>query len=104
MGEMLVDIYNSPYRDELMSSMAVLGVDGTVKNRMKNLAGRGKFKTGTLRDVRALAGYLTAANGQPYVISILHNDANIRATAKEAHDDLVEWVYFGGQNNVASAR
>lgn len=104
MGELLVDIYNSPYRHEMLSSMAVLGVDGTVKNRMKHLAGRGKFKTGTLRDVRALAGYLTAANGQPYVISILHNDANIRATAKEAHDSLVEWVYFGGHNNMISAR
>lgn len=104
MGEMLVDAYNSPYRDELMRSMAVLGVDGTVKGRLKNLAGRGKFKTGTLRDVRALAGYLTAANGQTYVVALLHNDASIRATAKEAHDDLVEWVYYGAQNNVASAQ
>jgi D-alanyl-D-alanine carboxypeptidase/D-alanyl-D-alanine-endopeptidase (penicillin-binding protein 4) len=102
MGEMLVDVYNSPYRDDLMRSMAVLGVDGTVKNRLKSLAGRGKFKTGTLRDVRALAGYLTAANGQTYVIALLHNDANIRATAKESHDDLVEWVYYGSQNNFAS--
>ncbi len=104
MGEMLVDAYNSPYRDDLMRSMAVLGTDGTVKNRLKNLTGRGKFKTGTLRDVRALAGYLTAANGQTYVVALLHNDANIRATAKEAHDDLVEWVYYGSQNNVASAQ
>lgn len=104
MGEMLVDAYNSPYRDDLMRSMAVLGVDGTVKGRLKNLAGRGKFKTGTLRDVRALAGYLTAANGQTYVVSLLHNDASIRATAKEAHDDLVEWVYYGGQSGYASAR
>ena len=104
MGEMLVDAYNSPYRDDLMRSMAVLGVDGTVKSRLKNLAGRGKFKTGTLRDVRALAGYLTAANGQTYVVALLHNDANIRATAKESHDDLVEWVYYGAQNNVASAQ
>lgn len=104
MGEMLVDAYNSPYRDDLMRSMAVLGVDGTVKSRLKNLAGRGKFKTGTLRDVRALAGYLTAANGQTYVVALLHNDASIRATAKEAHDDLVEWVYYGSQNNFASAQ
>ena len=104
MGEMLVDAYNSPYRDDLMRSMAVLGVDGTVTSRLKNLAGRGKFKTGTLRDVRALAGYLTAANGQTYVVALLHNDANIRATAKESHDDLVEWVYYGAQNNVASAQ
>lgn len=103
MGEMLVDIYNSPFRSDLMNSMGVLGVDGTVKNRLKNLAGRGKFKTGTLRDVRALAGYLTTANGQPYVVAILHNDGSIRATAKEAHDDLVEWVYYGANNRVASA-
>ena len=102
MGEMLVDVYNSPYRDDLMRSMAVLGVDGTVKNRLKNLAGRGKFKTGTLRDVRALAGYLNAADGQTYVVSLLHNDANIRATAKEVHDDLVEWVYYGSRSNFAS--
>ncbi len=69
MGEMLVDAYNSPFRDDLMGSMAVLGVDGTVKGRLKNLTGRGKFKTGTLRDVRALAGYITAANGQTYVVA-----------------------------------
>ncbi len=99
MGEMLMDIYNSPYRDDLMRSMAVLGVDGTVKNRLKNLAGRGKFKTGTLRDVRALAGYLNAANGQTYIIALLHNDGGIRASAKEVHDDLVEWVYYGGATN-----
>lgn len=97
MGEMLVDAYNSPYRDDLMSSMAVLGVDGTLKNRMKNssLAGRGRFKTGTLRDVRALAGYLQASNGQMYVISILHNDPRARAAVRAAHDDLVEWVFTG---------
>ena len=97
MGEMLVDAYNSPYRSDLIRSMGVIGVDGTVKNRLRNLAGRGSFKTGTLRDVRALAGYLTAANGQPYVISIIHNDGNIRGDAKQAHDQLVEWVYTGGR-------
>lgn len=97
MGEMLVDAYNSPYRNDLMNSMAVLGVDGTLKNRMKNsgLAGRGRFKTGTLRDVRALAGYLQASDGQTYVISILHNDPRARASVRAAHDDLVEWVFSG---------
>ena len=102
MGDMLVDAYNSPYRDDLMRSMAVLGVDGTVKNRLKSIAGRGRFKTGTLRDVRALAGYLNAANGQTYVVSLLHNEGGIRASAKEVQDDLVEWVYFGSRNNFAS--
>ena len=52
--------------------------------------------------MRALAGYLNAADGQTYVVSLLHNDANIRATAKEVHDDLVEWVYYGSRSNFAS--
>lgn len=100
MGEMLVDAYNSPYRNDLMTSMAVLGVDGTLKNRMKNssLAGRGRFKTGTLRDVRALAGYLQASDGKTYVISILHNDPRARASVRGAHDDLIEWVFAGSRS------
>ena len=103
MGEMLVDAYSSPYRDDFMNSLAVLGVDGTLKNRMKNsgLAGRGRFKTGTLRDVRAIAGYLQAANGQMYVVSILHNDPRARSSVRAAHDDLIEWVYWGPRNNFA---
>lgn len=104
MGELLADAYNSPYRNEFMNSLAVLGVDGTLKNRMKGspLTGRGKFKTGTLRDVRALAGYLQAANGQTYIVSVLHNDPRAR-TQRDAQDELVEWVYWGPRNNYAMA-
>ncbi len=106
LGEMLVDAYNSPFRQDFMNSLAVLGVDGTLKNRMKrsNLAGRGRFKTGTLRNVRGLAGYLQAANGQMYVVSILQNDARARGGSRAAHDEMVEWVFWGPQNNYAEVR
>lgn len=104
LGEMLVDAYNSPYRNDLMQSLAVLGVDGTLRNRMKKsgLAGRGKFKTGTLRNVRGLAGYLHAADGKTYVVSILHNDPRARRKARGAHDALIKWVYQGSRNQFAS--
>lgn len=101
MGEMLIDIYNSPFRSDMLNSMATIGMEGTVKKRMTNLAGRGKFKTGTLKNVKALAGFITAANGLPYVVSILHNDPGAPG-ARDIHDDLVEWVYFGSSNNFAS--
>ncbi|GEM_PF-47393 len=105
LGEMLVDAYNSPFRNDYMNSLAVLGVDGTLENRMKRspVNGKGRFKTGTLRNVRGLAGYLQAANGETYVVSILHNDPKARSAARSAHDDLVEWVYWGPRNNFASA-
>lgn len=104
LGEMLVNAYNSPWRNDFMNSLAVLGVDGTMRNRMKKsgIAGRGRFKTGTLRNVRGLAGYVQASNGQTYVVSILHNDNKARSKARNAHDELVKWVYWGARDRFAS--
>lgn len=104
LGEMLINAYNSPWRNDYMNSLAVLGVDGTMRNRMKKsgIAGRGRFKTGTLRNVRGLAGYVQASNGQTYVVSILHNDNKARSKARGAHDELVKWVYWGARDRFAS--
>lgn len=103
LGEMLVDAYNSPHRQAFVDSLAVMGVDGTLRNRLKksSVKGRGQFKTGTLRNVRSLAGYVTAADGQVYVVSILHNDSRARSRARNIHDDLVEWVYWGSRKHFA---
>ena len=102
-GDLLVDAYRSPYRNILMQSLAVAGVDGTMKRRLKRsrVRGRGFFKTGTLRDVRSIAGYVKAADGKTYVMAILHNDPRAKRRALAAHDKLIEWVYSGGQQQVA---
>jgi len=102
-GDLLVDAYRSPYRNILMQSLAVAGVDGTMKRRLKGsrVRGRGFFKTGTLRDVRSIAGYVKAADGKTYVMAILHNDPRARGRALAAHDKLIEWVYSGGRQQVA---
>ena len=64
-------------RSDLMASLAVGGVDGTLKSRMKQkeLQGNVKAKTGTLHDVAALSGYMEAASGKPYAFTILLNGA-----------------------------
>lgn len=97
-GDLLVDAYHSPYRNVLMQALAVAGVDGTMKRRLRStpVKGRGYFKTGTLRDVRSIAGYVKAANGKTYVMAILHNDPKAPRRALVAHDKLIEWVYEGG--------
>ena len=98
LGDLLVDAYRSPYRNYLMQSLAVAGVDGTMKRRLKGtrVRGRGFFKTGTLRDVRSIAGYVKASDGKTYVMAILHNDPRARRRSLVAHDKLIEWVYDGG--------
>ncbi len=102
-GDLLVDAYRSPYRNIFMQSLAIAGVDGTMKRRLKGsrVRGRGFFKTGTLRDVRSIAGYVKAADGKTYVMAILHNDPRARHRALAAHDKLIEWVYSGGRQQLA---
>jgi serine-type D-Ala-D-Ala carboxypeptidase/endopeptidase (penicillin-binding protein 4) len=56
-------------------SLAVAGRSGTVATRMRGTAAqdRCRAKTGTLRDVSALAGYCTAAGGRHVAFAFLMN-------------------------------
>lgn len=104
-GDLLIDAHKSPYRNVLMRSLAVAGVDGTMKRRLRAtpVRGRGFFKTGTLRDVRSIAGYVKASNGKTYAIAILHNDPKARRRGLAVHDKLIEWVYNGGRDTTKVA-
>jgi D-alanyl-D-alanine carboxypeptidase/D-alanyl-D-alanine-endopeptidase (penicillin-binding protein 4) len=94
LGQMLVKAFNSPVMPELMSSMAVLGVDGTVKSRLKKagMNGRAHLKTGTLNGVSAIAGYVFNKQGKRYVVVMLVNHKKTWG-AKKAQDALIQWVY-----------
>jgi serine-type D-Ala-D-Ala carboxypeptidase/endopeptidase (penicillin-binding protein 4) len=103
----------SPHAQAFANSMGIAGVDGTVarmkeRNAQSPAIGNAQLKTGTLRDVAAIAGYAnTAANGsglssgissgsasQRYSIVAIINHPNAGA-ARPALDALVEWVVKG---------
>jgi serine-type D-Ala-D-Ala carboxypeptidase/endopeptidase (penicillin-binding protein 4) len=56
-------------------TLPVAGVDGTLDHRFQDSPLKGKLwaKTGTLNEVNALSGYLTAASGKTLAFSILVN-------------------------------
>ena len=65
------------------TSLAVPGVTGTVKRRMRHTpAERCRVKTGTLRDVSALAGYCTTAGGRDVAFAMLFNRVNVAAAQR----------------------
>ena len=94
MGELLVSAYYSPVMPELMSSLPILAVDGTLLKRMNGsqLQGRVHLKTGTINGVFTLAGYVLGQHGQRYVVVFMVNHAKAALT-KPAQDALLEWVY-----------
>jgi D-alanyl-D-alanine carboxypeptidase/D-alanyl-D-alanine-endopeptidase (penicillin-binding protein 4) len=91
LARLLQTAYASPWMPELMASLPISGVDGTLK-RMKNRAqGSAHLKTGSLRDVTALGGFVLGASGKRYVLVAFVNHPNA-ISARPALDALVEWA------------
>ena len=94
LGQMLVYAYNSPVMPEMMASLPILSIDGTIQQRMKDSQsnGRAHLKTGSINGVSAIAGYVLDANSHRHVLVMLVNDAKAGAS-KVAQDALIEWVH-----------
>ncbi len=89
----LKSAWASPVMPELVASLPVAGVDGTLRERpVAGAAGRAHLKGGTLDEVQSLAGYVLDARGARWVVVMMVNHANANA-AHNALDALVEWVY-----------
>ena len=94
LGTILRNAYASPVMPELMASLPVAAVDGTLRKRLKNagVAGQAHIKTGSLSGVRSIAGYVLDAQGNRVVVVFLVNHANA-FNAQPAMDTLLSWVH-----------
>lgn len=94
LADVLTDAWKSQWMPELMASLPIAGVDGTMKARNVP-SGSAHMKTGLLEDTRAVAGYVLAASGKRYVVvAIINHPLAARGTG--AHDALIDWVYRTG--------
>jgi D-alanyl-D-alanine carboxypeptidase/D-alanyl-D-alanine-endopeptidase (penicillin-binding protein 4) len=91
---MLQAAWRSPVMPELISSMPIVGLDGTMRRRLKNdgVSGQAHIKTGLLSDVRAMGGYVLDRRGRRHVVVMLVNHAAAHET-QPAMDALLRWVY-----------
>jgi D-alanyl-D-alanine carboxypeptidase/D-alanyl-D-alanine-endopeptidase (penicillin-binding protein 4) len=85
-------MYYAPAKDTFYASLPVAGVSGTLRNRMRQTPAQGLVlaKTGTLRGVRALSGYLNNPRYGTLVFSILANQPGYSGQALvRGIDDVV---------------
>jgi D-alanyl-D-alanine carboxypeptidase/D-alanyl-D-alanine-endopeptidase (penicillin-binding protein 4) len=73
------------------ASLPIAGRDGTLSNRMKGTAAEGnaRAKTGSMTAVRGTSGYVTTADGEPLVFSILANNYDVPASTITAVEDAI---------------
>jgi D-alanyl-D-alanine carboxypeptidase/D-alanyl-D-alanine-endopeptidase (penicillin-binding protein 4) len=91
---LLLAAWRSPVMPELMSSMPIVGLDGTMRRRLKNdgVTGQAHIKSGLLSDVRAMAGYVLDRGGRRHVVVMIVNHPSAPET-QPAFDALLRWVY-----------
>jgi D-alanyl-D-alanine carboxypeptidase/D-alanyl-D-alanine-endopeptidase (penicillin-binding protein 4) len=81
----------SPLMPELASSLPISGVDGTMLRARGKSVGQAHLKTGSLRDVMGVAGYVDGASGKRYVLVAIANHPQASA-ARPAIEALVAWA------------
>ena len=81
--------------DAYYQSLPVGGVDGTIRERTRGTlaAGNVRAKTGTLDKARALSGYVTTADGQVLLFSMIANNHTVPTREVErVQDALLAWL------------
>ena len=124
MTQLLIYSVKSKYRDIFLSSLPIAGVDGTMKHRLLDVMRRflsnpssigqpifkpdplfpqalqqpgALIKTGTLSNVRSIAGYVVSQSGQVYAISSMINHPKA-AGGLSVQDALLSWVIKDGMD------
>lgn len=95
LGGLLKAGLTSQWAPEFLSSISIAGVDGTMRRRLRDspAAGHARLKTGTLKNVVALAGYVTDADGrQSVVVAMIKDERAGNGKGIAVLDALVDWV------------
>jgi len=93
LNRLLLDAWKNPVMPEFVSSLPIVGIDGTMKKRLNgsDATGRAHIKTGTLDGVKTAAGYALDAQGRRYAVTFLINHPKAQA-GSAAIDALLLWV------------
>lgn len=80
--------------DVIYPALPVAGVDGTLRNRMKNSLAYDnvRAKTGTVTGTSSLAGYLTASNGHLIAFAIINQNMKEGKAARAFQDRICQML------------
>ncbi len=89
--------WHSRHAPDFLMTLPVVGVDGTMRNRVKDSPATGvaRLKTGTLRNVRALAGVVQDPQGRAWALAAMINDDEHIEAGRAVLDGLVDRIARG---------
>ncbi len=96
-AKILADMYDNAYGrygQRWMNTLSIAGVDGTIKKRFRGtvVKKRAWMKTGTLKRVKNIGGYVKSRQGRLYTVVILVNTNQGRWKAAKLQNDIMIWL------------
>ena len=95
-ASLLKRAWRDEFMPEFLSSLSLSGLDGTLVNRFRNndMRGRSHMKTGSLNNVRAIAGYMLNRKGH-WMLVVMHHNGPKASTGHGAkiQDTLLKWAF-----------
>ncbi|MDO8991373.1 MAG: D-alanyl-D-alanine carboxypeptidase/D-alanyl-D-alanine-endopeptidase [Sideroxyarcus sp.] len=93
MSDLLQLAYDHPLAAEMQASLPILGVDGSIRKRLRDssAASRAHLKTGTLEGVKTIAGYVKSKSGREWTVVFFINHPYAKR-GQDAQDALIEWL------------
>lgn len=95
MARLLIGAWKSRYAPEFLASLSLGGLDGTLRKRFENVddPSRIRMKTGTLKNVSTIAGYVTGKSGKHYVVVVDVNHPGAQNGVGELiQGAVIDWV------------
>ena len=104
-ARILLHAWNSPFSADLMASLPLIGMDGTMARRLRDtgMDGQGRIKTGYLQDVRSIAGFTRDDNNTTWaVVGMVNNDPAWNGQA--VLDRILYSLHFRPPTGISHAR
>ena len=95
MARLLISAWKSRCAPEFLASLALGGLDGTLRRRFEKMddPSRIRMKTGTLKNVSTIAGYVTGQSGRHYAVAVYINHPGVQNGVGELiQGAVIEWV------------
>ena len=96
LGRILLAGERSRFHAELAASLPLASIDGTMRSRLAGRpeAARARIKTGLLKGVRAMVGYVRTRRGRTLAVAALqeHPRVHLRGRGTAVQDALLGWL------------
>ena len=95
MARLLIGARQGRYAPEFLTSLSLGGLDGTLQKRFQHVddPSRIRMKTGTLRDVSSIAGYVTGRSGKTYAVVVFVNHPGAQnGVGEPIQTTVIDWV------------